>query len=92
MSKLRHRSANTAGTKPELDLMTPTEHKMLLEFMLYNMEFSMRFIDLVRPFFMSVHLSMTISTQWNTFFKFFYNFQSGWGSARTFLCGCKGHR
>lgn len=42
MSKLRHRSANTAGTKPELDLMTPTEHKMLLEFMLYNMEFSMR--------------------------------------------------
>lgn len=42
MSKLRHRSANTAGTKPELDLMTPTEHKMLLEFMLYNMEYNMR--------------------------------------------------
>ena len=42
MSKLRFRSASVAGDKPELDLMTPTEHKMLLEFMLYNMEHEMR--------------------------------------------------
>ena len=42
MSKLTFRSHNVAGVSPQLDLMTPTEHKMLLEFMLYNMEYSMR--------------------------------------------------
>lgn len=42
MSKLTFRSHNIAGVSPQLDLMTPTEHKMLLEFMLYNMDHEMR--------------------------------------------------
>lgn len=40
--KLNCRSSNVAGAKPELDQFTPTEHKMLLEFMLYNMDHEMR--------------------------------------------------
>jgi hypothetical protein len=42
MSKLNCRTANTAGAKSELDLLTPNETKMLLEFMLYNMDPEMR--------------------------------------------------
>ena len=43
MSKLNCKGSGTAaGTKNELDQLTPTETKMLLEFMLYNMDTDMR--------------------------------------------------
>lgn len=42
MTKLNCRTSNVAGAKNELDQLTPTETKMLLEFMLYNMDTDMR--------------------------------------------------
>lgn len=42
MSKLTHRSHCISGAKPEIDLLTPTEQKMLLEFMLYTLQHETR--------------------------------------------------
>jgi len=42
MSKLSCRSASAAEGSPNLNLLTPTEQKMLLEFMLSRMEFNQR--------------------------------------------------
>ena len=71
MAKLTFRSHNVAGVSPQLDLMTPTEHKMLLEFMLYSMDHEMRnrimvnhprLYNVLFPGTLKVHVSTVGST------------------------------
>jgi len=67
-SSLVTRSANVSGSKPEVSLLTPTEQKMLLEFMLYTMQFEQRNLLMINhprlynvlfPGTLKIHVSTT---------------------------------